>query len=562
MASSEVSDHSDDQRLSKTVFCVKAKVECQYLGQPRKRGLRAGYVTELESRIESLQGQFDALKNSLTSTPVVTTSATPSLIIEPQQQFHLPEISPAANSFPRKPINGTSRHLAERNGAVADLMSLPSSYFHTLADFWFKEDHNWLPILEYERIQASLAELPDTVDYIPDVVLRAVIALKIEYSSQAISLGYKGRRRLSLHLRSEVLTEAMANPSLSSIQALFIIALLDFGSDNIPSTFNIMSMCRRTGEHIGIFRQLLQRIEAQSPHQVGPPSRETFTSGNSQVAQTWGILAFDAASSLGVSWQDKTAALIDHLSGIAYVTAPDFRDSFVTHVHLAAIGLQPVHDFFLSFARGRHQVLEGETMTATEDIYHNSMSYIRGMPTSGYTILADGAVDFDINHIFTRLLAHAAVIMIYQRYVLDNENQNIQLARDRCMESYHQIIDVVRNMSDADTEINSPAFAHFVAQAIRFRLALERGTGFAREAVFDILMHAINMCARRWPLARRLDVVFRAALAEIDSQAPLGLPEEFWDLKKSTHDISESLKTWVNTNKELLWLRNLNGPYA
>lgn len=40
-----------DRVLPRCGFCVKAKLDCQYVGQPKKRGLRAGYVNELEARI-------------------------------------------------------------------------------------------------------------------------------------------------------------------------------------------------------------------------------------------------------------------------------------------------------------------------------------------------------------------------------------------------------------------------------------------------------------------------------------------------------------------------------
>jgi hypothetical protein len=43
-----------DRLLPRCGFCVKAKVECQYVPRPKKRGLRAGYVSELESRIGML----------------------------------------------------------------------------------------------------------------------------------------------------------------------------------------------------------------------------------------------------------------------------------------------------------------------------------------------------------------------------------------------------------------------------------------------------------------------------------------------------------------------------
>lgn len=472
------------------------------------------------------------------------------------------------NSLPRptrQPDQAVSvsstHHSFNIDAAVKDLASLPTSYFFTLVEAWFREDHCWLPILDHAHVQNCLIDLPNQVFHIPDLVLRAIIALKIEYSSQAICLGYKGRKRLSLHLRSSVLTEAMASPSLDAIRALFVIALLDFGSDNIPSTFNIMSMCRRTGEHIGIFRQLLQRIESQSPQQVGPPSFQSMVADNYHIAITWCVLSWDAVSSLGVSWRDVTAALTDHLSGIAFLTTPDFRDSFVTHVHLTAIGLQPIHEFNYSYGKGEHQDLEGNTMAAVEDIYWNLLTYVHGIPASGYTIMADGAVDFDINHIFTRLLAHATIIMVYQRFILDDTTQNTQLARDRCLESYNQLVDVIRNISDTDTELSSPGFAYFIAQAVRYRLVLEYKSGTAREPVFDILMHGISMCARRWPLARRLDIVLRAAVAEIDTGS-MDLPRNFWNLKSSLHDISEELKSWFEARKSTLMVGMLNGPYA
>lgn len=40
-----------DRKLPRCGYCVKAKINCQYVAQPKKRGLRAGYVSELEARL-------------------------------------------------------------------------------------------------------------------------------------------------------------------------------------------------------------------------------------------------------------------------------------------------------------------------------------------------------------------------------------------------------------------------------------------------------------------------------------------------------------------------------
>jgi hypothetical protein len=40
-----------DRKLPRCGYCIKAKINCQYVAQPKKRGLRAGYVSELEARL-------------------------------------------------------------------------------------------------------------------------------------------------------------------------------------------------------------------------------------------------------------------------------------------------------------------------------------------------------------------------------------------------------------------------------------------------------------------------------------------------------------------------------
>lgn len=75
-------------------------------------------------------------------------------------------------------------------------------------------------------------------------------------------------------------------------------------------------------------------------------------------------------------------------------------------------------------------------------------------------------------------------------------------------------------------------------------------------------MHGLNMCARRWPIARRLDIVLRAAIVEIDTKIQSSLPAEFWDLRKTDLDISEKLKEWIQNFNPFLYVGILNGLYA
>lgn len=510
--------------------------------------------------LASLESQVDDLRQNITNLNAPTNLA-PGAFDPVLQNSSGPFAGPSdvARTLDRPAVSGDDSTTS--GTVIADLMSLPRAYFHSLADFWFSENQHWIPILDRNLIQGSLDMLPDPVTHIQDVLLRAVVALRIAYSSQAICLGYEGRRRLSLHLRSQVLIEAMATPSLKSAQALLIIALLDYGSDEIPSTFGILAMVRRMGENIGIFRQLLTRIETQSPAQVVPTAGEALASDSASVALTWAIVSFDTVAGLGVSWRDASSALFDHLSGIAYLNVPDFRDSFRTHIHLSAIGLQPVHEFITACANGEHQVLEGETLRLTDDLYRNMISYVQGLPASGYTTLADGDIDFDINHVFTRLLSHATIIIIYQRFLL-SEHGSFQLARERCGVSYSELVDIIRNLSDADIEVNTPTFAHFLAVAARVKVVLIKALGQPYDPLLDVLMHGINMGARRWPLARRMDYTLSVAIMEATTSVTASIPEEFWDLRKSSLDISENMKRWLHERLPSIQARSLALPYT
>ena len=194
-------------------------------------------------------------------------------------------------------------------------------------------------------------------------------------------------------------------------------------------------------------------------------------------------------------------------------------------------------------------------------MYQNLISYVHDIPETSYTILADGVIDFDPCQIFTPVLAHAAVIITYQGLIRSELTQS-ELPQQRCLQSCEAIINTIRGISDADAEINSPLLPTFLFVVARFKLVLCRTMSQQREPLFDILMHIINMCGRRWPYARRLDIVLRAAILEVDSGEPSTLPQNFWNLGKSHLDISEEMKEWVESYKTSLYVGSLNGPYV
>jgi hypothetical protein len=222
-------------------------------------------------------------------------------------------------------------------------------------------------------------------------------------------------------------------------------------------------------------------------------------------------------------------------------------------------------------------------MSTLNDIYQNLMSYlsIESNVSSAYTILANGMVDFDPCLVHTNLVVHASTIMLYQ-LIIDFNAGAPQLALSRCNEAVDGIIATVRGISDADAELNSPLFSSFLYVAARYKLNVYRSLDQPKESSFDTLMHGISMCGRRWEIARRLDIVLRAAIHELDHRSDPDVMasgthetevngfskfeslEEtgFWDMKKSHLDTSEALKAWVGRQGSRgLFIGGLNGPY-
>jgi hypothetical protein len=146
--------------------------------------------------------------------------------------------------------------------------------------------------------------------------------------------------------------------------------------------------------------------------------------------------------------------------------------------------------------------------------------------------------------------------------LIDFSTMSPAIAISRCHQACEALVLTIRNISDADAELNSPFLGHFFFVAARFKVNVSRALSQPREASFDTLMHGINMSGRRWPVARRLDIVLRAAITELDSGTSAGLPDDFWNLKRSHLDISEELKEWVAQHKPDLYVGSLNGPYV
>ena len=119
-----------DRTLPSCGFCVKAKAECQYVPKPKKRGLRAGYVSELESRIDHLESELHDLKHErLTTAPEPAPAA-----FTPSSNANHTSMKSTPTSFPNTTLTSSwastpakrRRLNPESDAAITDRKSPPN----------------------------------------------------------------------------------------------------------------------------------------------------------------------------------------------------------------------------------------------------------------------------------------------------------------------------------------------------------------------------------------------------------------------------------------------------
>jgi hypothetical protein len=89
-----------------------------------------------------------------------------------------------------------------------------------------------------------------------------------------------------------------------------------------------------------------------------------------------------------------------------------------------------------------------------------------------------------------------------------------QHAADRCLASCDHMADILRNTNEAMLEMTSPLAVYYIFIAARFRIIYPRTLNLPISSKFHLLIYALNVCGRWWPLARQLQRVLEGAIAE------------------------------------------------
>ncbi|KAF2102268.1 hypothetical protein NA57DRAFT_73697 [Rhizodiscina lignyota] len=155
---------------------------------------------------------------------------------------------------------------------------------------------------------------------------------------------------------------------------------------------------------------------------------------------------------------------------------------------------------------------------------------------------------FGTNMTLVRCLANFAVISMYQRVSIHNSQHTNHIwphAAQRCLDAVGDTCETVRCIADKELSWFCPFIICSVFTAARFLLAYAAFTGNEAPPSVDLLIYSMRLLSQRWPLAKRLAKVLRAAALEYKATASTyTIPLQFYNLEYSTIDIDEALKAW------------------
>lgn len=126
----------------------------------------------------------------------------------------------------------------------------PYDLLYTLVDLYFKHINTWCPIL-HRRTTLEALFGPSTLQEADRILLHAIVATTMRYCTDP-RLTREQRQHYHRISKGRVLLYGMENSSVTSLQALVILALDLCGSRNGPPGWNIMALITRAVVQLGL----------------------------------------------------------------------------------------------------------------------------------------------------------------------------------------------------------------------------------------------------------------------------------------------------------------------
>lgn len=443
-----------------------------------------------------------------------------------------------------------------------------------LCKVWFQRYHRWFPILHQSTFMQVLEspQLARVSDHW--LVVQAIIASTITHS-QLLTSGSMEREQSQSQLVSSVTISCMSTPSVQSVQALLILSVLHYGEGRLLQSWNILAMARRAGAHLGLSNPVGRnaRPTASSP----PALRRLVDFTNTTVAHEQNVRAYwmsqllESISTLGASYDlhlsstpgdpvlpcsDSFWDSPDELPGEHQLRPYHYCSALSLCVILATAELSIVRRFLrqdvtmeIFEERDAWQVEAqriDERLTAWRDEF---VAAVFRLINAEYTNRERPEMDSYV--VLTNCVLNTAVITLLQQRATSPQGVYTTVepwayANSRCVYACENTAFKVQQMDEDELLVCHPHLIFSIFVAARFYIVHSKALDANVPTNLHRLAFALHTCGKRWPLARSFEKILRIAVGEYRTPVAMSrVPKEFYDLRKTTFGIVDSLLEWV-----------------
>ncbi|KAL4868237.1 hypothetical protein BDV12DRAFT_197459 [Aspergillus spectabilis] len=553
-----------DRRRPKCGMCEKNGFDCQYKPREHQPGLRAGYVSKLESRLVQLEKRMD---DFVSRCPPGLSPGNMSADVM------FPMTAPTRGNIERDdtgpPSTNLDLHLnrqMENDGTTKSLSENSIEHLnHELHTLWLQRYQQWFPILHHTSVSNAFSgNLLEQA-----LVQKAIMAVTIWDIPVML---FEQRQFHSERLQKEVIPSAMTSMSLRSIQSLLILAILFWGEAKWIEYSNLIAMCRRMSQQLRL--TTVAGVNRDRPLEASLGSVATFAiskdiDNEEQLRTYWMIETLDSVFALNVGSSisaPPTPLTPKFPCSDAIWASPDLYgrempsydgrhgSGFSLCIYLCISELKAVHRFQQA-ARQSSNTPGGLGSQDDAQMQHERLTIWHKEFAAAVVLLINAQnprSEMEPFIVLTSCFFNMAVISLLQSHSslpagVRAESETWPYANQHCIYACEDMVAKVHRMKDSELKSCNPCLVLAIFVAARFFIVHTKGRRADVPVNLHSLSYSLYACGHRWPLAKMYDAVIRTAVAE--HRTPVlesVLPHEFYDLRTSAVDISPSLQRWAD----------------
>ncbi|KAH7051117.1 hypothetical protein B0J12DRAFT_572875 [Macrophomina phaseolina] len=286
----------------------------------------------------------------------------------------------------------------------------------------------------------------------------------------------------------------------------------------------------------------------------------------------------DSISTLGASWNsalsppdittvlpcsDSIWAFPEHIINIWSIGDFHFSSAFSLCIILATSELWHVHRILQQSFDLRNFEQKSRFQAESQQIDERLTTWRAEFVAAVYRLIntehaQEERAEMDPNIVLTNCILDSAVIVLFQRLApcppgIEMACESWTYATNRCVYACDDLSAKLRLVHDNELEVSNPNLISTIFVAARFYLVYAKAVNAELPRNLRVLTHALEVCGRKWELARRYGTIAQTAAAE--HQMPVfmsSLPPQFFDLQFSTLDITDALLAAAETLDQVL----------